>query len=306
MSRLRELKPRVSVGTLCSLFGKSRQAYHQFGGHSCKARMSEEIVLEIIGEIRSSMPRVGGRKLHMMINDGLPPELRVGRDALFDILYRHDLLVKQRVRRVRTTFSNHWMRKYPNIIKGIRPSRPNQIWVADITYIRTENSWVYLHLVTDAYSKMIVGWCVGPTLEARYTISALKMALKNNSDGLKGLIHHSDRGCQYCSEGYVKLLQDNGILISMCETGDPKENAVAERVNGILKMEWLNHETFRDINEVTRKVKDVVNIYNNNRPHLSLNYKTPQYVRDNPDTDVRPRWRNYYPQADISNEVTIS
>lgn len=132
------------------------------------------------------------------------------------------------------------MRKYPNIINGLKPSRPNQIWAADITYVRTENGWAYLHLVTDAYSKMIVGWCVGDSLETKYTVSALNMALKDNKGKLKGLIHHSDRGNQYCSEKYVKLLQDNGILISMCETGDPKENAVAERVNGILKMEWLN------------------------------------------------------------------
>lgn len=306
MSRLRELKPKASIEKFCSLFGKSRQAYSQFRNRTCKLRLSEEIILEIVMEIRELMPRIGVRKLHRMINDMLPPELRIGRDALFDLMRIHDLLIGQRVRRVRTTCSDHWMRKYPNIIKDIRPSRPNQIWVADITYVKTDNGRVYLHLVTDAYSKMIVGWCVGATLEAKYTVAALKMALRDNKNKLKGLIHHSDRGCQYCCEKYVKLLQDNGIRISMCESGDPKENAVAERVNGILKMEWPNHERFSDLGEVKRMVEHVVNIYNNNRPHLSLDYMTPKYVHDNPDATVNIRWRNYYPQASLSNTVTIS
>ena len=304
MSRLRELKSGVSVDKLCSLFGKTRQAYSQSINRTCKLRLSEEIILEIIIEIRTMMPRIGVRKLHKIINDRLPPELRIGRDALFDLMYRYDLLIQQRVRRVRTTYSDHWMRKYPNIINGLKPSRPNQIWAADITYVRTENGWVYLHLVTDAYSKMIVGWCVGDSLESKYTVSALKMALKDNKGKLKGLIHHSDRGCQYCSEKYVKLLQDNGILISMCETGDPKENAVAERVNGILKMEWLNNEKYCNIDEVKKRVSEVVYIYNNKRPHLSLNYMTPKYVHENPDACIRPCWRNYYPKA--SQRVTVA
>lgn len=301
MSILRGLKPRVKVETLCSLFGKSRQAYYQCIDYAYKAKASEEIVLEIVTEIRESMPKAGGRKLYVMINEILPQEMRIGRDALFDILDRYNLKIHRRNRRVRTTYSNHWMRKYPNIIKGIKPTGPNQIWVADITYIHTECGWAYLHLVTDAYSRMIVGWCVGDSLEARYTIEALKMALRNNRGNTVGLIHHSDRGCQYCSERYVKLLQDKNILISMCETGDPKENAIAERVNGILKTEWLNDERFENINEVTSRVNDVVDIYNTQRRHMSLGYRTPMEIHMNPMIEIKRCWKNRY----ASNETCI-
>lgn len=299
MSVLRDIKPQIKVETLCSLFGKSRQSYYQYGSYSYKVRASEEIILEIVMEIRRQMPKVGGRKLHVMINEKLPPEMKIGRDSLFDILDRYNLKIHRRIRRVRTTYSDHWMRKYPNKIRGVIPMRANQIWVADITYIQTGRGWVYLHLLTDAYSRMIVGSCVGDSLESKYTIESLKMALKGNRVVQGGLIHHSDRGCQYCCERYVKLLQDENIQISMCETGDPRENAIAERVNGILKMEWLNHERFKDINDASARVKEVVKIYNTQRRHMSLDYRTPEEVHSNPGLKIKRRWNNNYAMTKV-------
>lgn len=169
----------------------------------------------------------------------------------------------------------------------------NQVWVSDITYIETDQGFVYLHLVTDDYSKKIMGWCLSTSLHAEYTIEALRMAIRNAGCDLTGLIHHSDRGCQYCCEKYVKLLQDNNIRISMTQDGNPRDNAIAERVNGILKMEWLYDNHFADFEDTYKRVGVVINLYNNRRPHLSLNYKTPTEVYM--ETGVQQRvWKNYY------------
>lgn len=278
---------------LCGLFGKTRQAYYQKQEYVYREAVSEGIILNKIAEIRRDMPRIGGRKLWKTINEEMPADIAIGRDALFDLLDRHGLKVSMRKRRARTTFSYSWMHRWPNLIRDVVPTAANQIWVSDITYIGKEKDFVYLHLVTDMYSKRIMGWCVSPTLHADYTLSALKMAIRNAGCRLDGLIHHSDRGCQYCCDRYVKELHDNNILISMTESGDPLENAVAERVNGILKMEWLNYESFLDVRDVRARVAEIVNIYNSKRKHLSLGYRTPDQAYGM-HGEMDRRWKNYF------------
>ena len=262
---------------MCGLFGKTRQAYYRHLNYKYVEMATEEIVLSLVYEYRSEMGRIGCRKLQHLINSRLPEDIKVGRDALYSLLERNSLLHKRRRKSVRTTWSNHWMHKYPNLITGVIPTASNQIWVSDITYIETVNDgFMYLHLVTDLYSRKIMGWCLSPTLHAEYTLKALEMAIRNAGCCLTGLIHHSDRGCQYCCERYVSLLKSSGILISMTQSGDPLENAVAERVNGIIKNEWLMHENIIDGNIALKRISEIVNIYNNIRPHASLNYLTPE------------------------------
>ena len=201
-----------------------------------------------------------------------------GRDAFIEILRKHGLMVHLRRRKhYKTTDSNHHYRKYPNLIKDIIPMRPNEIWVADITYVETDEGVCYLSLITDAYSHKIVGWAVGPTLETIYPLEALKMALATIDDETASrLIHHSDRGCQYCSDAYVAELKKYGISISMTQSGDPLENAVAERANGILKTEWLYKMTIATRDEGRSVLERIIGFYNTQRPHMSIGMQTPE------------------------------
>ena len=290
---------------MCGLFGKTRQAYYRHLNYKYVEMATEEIVLSLVYEYRSEMGRIGCRKLQHLINSRLPEDIKVGRDALYTLLERNSLLHKRRRKSVRTTWSNHWMHKYPNLITGVIPTASNQIWVSDITYIETVNDgFMYLHLVTDLYSRKIMGWCLSPTLHAEYTLKALEMAIRNAGCCLTGLIHHSDRGCQYCCERYVSLLKSSGILISMTQSGDPLENAVAERVNGIIKNEWLMHENIIDGNIALKRISEIVNIYNNIRPHASLNYLTPEsaYTENG---ILERKWKNSYGRM-CDNEKMIT
>lgn len=250
-------------------------------------------MLQLVEKQRELMPKLGGRKLLEIIQPRLSVELSIGRDSFFDFLRRHGLLVGKPRRRVRTTYSNHWLRKYANLIKEFVPAKANQLWVSDITYVETVNGFVYLNLITDAYSRKIVGWTIGETLEAKYTIEALRMALKQLPKGTKGLIHHSDRGVQYCSGEYVKLLNKNHIQISMTENGDPRENAIAERVNGILKDEWLNQMKLESLEHAIGQLKRIIMIYNSYRPHASLDMKTPEYAHRQ-SGEMKKHWKTYY------------
>lgn len=281
---------------MCDLFGRSRQAYYQRNKYNYKEEVKEEILLQLVEKQRELMPKLGGRKLLELIQPRLPTELSIGRDSFFDFLRCHGLLVGKRRRRVKTTYSNHWLRKYPNLIKEFVPTRSNQLWVSDITYVETVSGFVYLNLITDAYSRKIVGWAIGETLEAKYTIEALKMALKQIPKGTEGLIHHSDRGVQYCCGDYVKILNKNHVQISMTENGDPRENAIAERVNGILKDEWLNQIRLKSIEEAIKELKRIVLIYNSCRPHSSLDMKTPEYAHSQSGV-FKKRWKTYYKTA---------
>ena len=296
------MHPKISVETICALFGKTRQAYYQRLSYSYQENAEESIVLDLIAELRREMGKMGGRKLWHEINRVYPGA--ISRDKLFDILDRHHLKVNRRKRAVRTTWSASWLHQFPNLVKDLVMTAANQVWVSDITYIETESGFVYLHLVTDAYSKKIMGWCLSPSLHAEATIKALQMAIRAAGCDLTGLIHHSDRGCQYCCEKYVKLLQDNGVLISMTQDGDPRDNAIAERVNGILKTEWLYGDHFKGFPDAYVRVAQVINLYNNKRPHLSLNYQTPAQAYLETGAQVRV-WKNYYKSNKPEEVATI-
>lgn len=225
--------------------------------------------------VRSQMPRIGTRKLYYLLKeDFLREGIVIGRDRLFDILREEGLLIVRKKKHTRTTDSSHWMRKYPNLIKGLRLRRPEQVWVADITYLTISDRYCYLHLITDAYSKRIMGYCISENLAATQTLKALQMALKSRQ--YQGsLIHHSDRGLQYCSSSYITTLKNNTIRISMTEDGSPYDNAIAERVNGILKDEFGLDETFSDHQQLQLQVTQSIEIYNKNRPHQSNHMLTP-------------------------------
>ena len=220
-------------------------------------------------------------------------QIKMGRDALFDLLAANQLLIRRRTRRVSTTYSAHWLRKYPNLIRGFVADRINQLWVSDITYWRFQDKFLYISFVTDVFSHKIVGCHLGESLEAESSIHALQMALGQLKQPVGGLIHHSDRGIQYCCKEYVKLLQDHNIAISMTENGDPLENALAERINGIIKGEYLDCYEVNSIQEANELLSQVVNLYNQERPHMSIGNKTPEEIHQtNQKTDRL--WKNYY------------
>ena len=230
----------------------------------------------MIKEKRKILSRLGTRKLHHLIKEELVQEsLKCGRDKLFTYLREDDLLIKPKRRYVQTTDSKHWLRKYPNIIKNITITEPEQVWVTDITYIKTAEGNCYINMVTDAFSRKIMGYVIADNMETSSMIEAYKMALSNKIYKETSTIHHSDRGLQYCSKEYVKLSKSNNCLISMTENGDPYENALAERMNRIIKEEFGLGETLKTKQHSYQLIKEAVYLYNNYRPHLSLNYKTP-------------------------------
>lgn len=192
------------------------------------------------------------------------------------------LLRIKRRRHYKTTDSNHPFKRYPNLIRDKVFNAPNQAWAGDITYVETRDGVCYLSLITDLYSRKIVGWALGKTLQTIHCRSALQMALQTlrYPQDSKGLIHHFDRGCQYCSYDYVNELKSRGVRISMTESGDPLENAVAERVNGIIKSEWLYGVDIKNYEDCRGRVSRAIKAYNNLRPHMSLDYQTPSEIHD--------------------------
>jgi putative transposase len=224
------------------------------------------------------MPRIGTRKLYHMLTETLAEhKIKIGRDKLFDLLEEYELLVRRRKRKkVSTTDSNHPFRKYPNLVRELQVIRPNQLWVSDITYIRIADGFGYLSLITDAYSRRIVGYCLYPTLQKEGPVAALNMALSSlPATTADSLIHHSDRGRQYCCEAYINVLEKRKVTISMTEKGDPYENALAERMNKTLKEEFLLGNGFDNFELALATVIKAVNTYNTLRPHDSCNYLTP-------------------------------
>lgn len=220
----------------------------------------------------------------------------MGRDAFFELLRETGLLVRRKRYRARTTFSCHRFRKYPDLIKDLVPGRPEQLWVSDITYIRIRQDFAYLSLITDAYSRKIIGFSISHDLSTDSCLKALRMALATRLTG-RPLIHHSDRGTQYCSKAYTELLKRKGIDISMTQSGNPRDNAIAERVNGILKMELLK-ESYDSINIADQSVKQAISIYNTLRPHSSLDMTTPEKAHEMTGP-IRRRWQNYYPKIEM-------
>jgi transposase InsO family protein len=258
---------------LCGLFGNTRQAYYKKDTEIVKDLMQEDMIITMVKKIRESQPKIGGRKLFDMLSDVL--NMNGGRDAFFNILRDNKLLVRKRRTRVLTTNSFHWLRKYPNLIKELTVMMPNKLWVSDITYINVGNEFMYLFLITDAYSRKIIGWKLADTMEAKHGVEALEMAISQLPKDTNGLFHHSDRGVQYCSSKYVECLVKQGIEISMTESGDPRENAIAERVNGILKVEWLYDMELTSKEHATQAIAIIINTYNTERPHLSIGMLTP-------------------------------
>lgn len=280
--------------TLCGLFGYSRQSYYKRNDNEFAENAIEPLIVEKAREYRAENPGLGCAKLYLIIKrlfegTGCMP----GRDAFIEILRKHGLMVHRRRRRhYRTTDSNHNFRKYPNLIKGIIPMRPNEIWASDITYVETDEGVCYLSLITDLYSHKIVGWDVGPTLETVYPLGALRMALATIDDETASrLIHHSDRGCQYCSGAYVSELKKRGVSISMTQSGDPLENAVAERANGILKTEWLYKMNIATRKECKTVLKRIIGFYNTRRPHMSIGMQTPEVAHTQSGAQRRC-WKN--------------
>jgi transposase InsO family protein len=286
----------ISLANLCSWFGLTRQAYYQSKNRVEKDLIEQEILLDKIGDIRKDHKRLGGRKLFFKLETFMHEHnIKMGRDAFFDLLRDNKLLIKQRKRHHVTTNSNHWMKKYPNLIKDIEPLGPNHVWVSDITYWKTKGGHYYISFITDAYSRKIVGYHVADTMEAIESATALKMAIKTLKISAEGLIHHSDRGSQYCSSMYVKMLKKEGIKISMTENGDPLENAIAERMNGIIKGEYLFDYLIKTLLNAKEVLKSVVKLYNEDRPHSSIGNAVPSQVHNN-DTDIEIKrlWKNYY------------
>ena len=243
---------------------------------------------------RKAHPRMGVRKIYFMIKEDMDRmNIKMGRDALFDFMASEHMLVQRRKRKHITTNSNHWYRKYPNLIREIIPDGPNQIWVSDITYVKTPREFLYLFLITDAYSKKILGYRLAKNLDSVHAVNSLQDAIKNNSQPISGLIHHSDRGIQYCSKEYTDLLNKHSISISMTENGDPLENAIAERINGILKDEYLNDEITKQGDLIEEKLKKVIEKYNKLRPHLSCDMLTPELAH-NSKGSLKRKWKNYY------------
>jgi transposase InsO family protein len=249
-----------------------------YKGHRVRQRraIDEAAVVELVKRERRIQPKLGGRKLLVVVGRALEDMgIRIGRDRFFELLRDQGLLIA-RTRRggPRTTDARHRFRTYPNLIRGLELTGPHQAWVSDITYVRTEEGWVYVYLISDAYSRKIVGHVTGDTLEARWNVRALGMAVAQLPRGAHP-IHHSDRGIQYCCDEYVEALESLWIRISMTEEDHCYENAMAERVNGILKQEYGLGETLKTRREAREALEEGVRLFNERRPHVSLGYETP-------------------------------
>ncbi len=267
----------MSIQELCRMFGKSRQAYYAAQCRRDRKRVDEELVIHHILERRKMQPKEGTRKLYHNLKPIFKVEgVKIGRDKLFDLIRRNNLLVKKKKRSKRTTNSDHPFYKYPNLIKNKVVDRSETVWVCDITYLPFKSSFAYLSLVTDLYSHKIVGYCLHHDLKTEGALKAIKAALKQRQYPERKLIHHSDKGIQYCCHRYTKTLKSWGVEISMAEAGNPYENAVAERINGILKNEFsLDYARWISIKDLKKAVDDAVWIYNHIRSHASCDYKTP-------------------------------
>ncbi|WP_394798200.1 IS3 family transposase [Chryseobacterium indologenes] len=265
----------ISISRLCRLFGISRQAIYQSKQRFLAREHELQKVKILVQEIRMQLPKLGTRKLYYLLKERLVKEgIKIGRDALFAYLKREDMLIRVQRKYIKTTFSKHWLRKHPNLLKELEVNEAEQAFVSDITYLKTRESTCYLSLVTDAYSRKIMGYSLSSNMNTENVAKALRMAIKNRRLNTP-LIHHSDRGLQYCSDYYQKILTKNKIRTSMTDGYDCYQNALAERINGILKQEFLFCKT-NNMNDLNSLVKESIYLYNNKRPHLSLNMETPE------------------------------
>ena len=298
----------LAIALVVRLFGHCRQAFYQSRADIEKEKGHERKAIEAVREIRQEDPGIGGYKLWLMLIDMFGRAIVPGRDRFFVLLRRKGLMLPKPKPR-HTTNSNHRYHKYKNLIKGIVLTAANQLWVADITYIALAGCDVcYLHLITDAYSHKIVGWALARTLKAAITMQALRMAIEQavamkGSEVLTGLIHHSDRGVQYCCDAYVAMLKAYGISISMTENYKPTDNAVAERTNGIIKVECVyRQKCFNSFEHACRVIERYIHFYNYRRLHMSIGYKVPA-VAHLEQGEQKKMWKNkIYPPKSATNE----
>ena len=263
------------MSAVCQRLGTSRAAYYKRARVLAHRRACDMLVSALVMGQRREMPRLGGRKLYHLLGGQLAGHgVRMGRDRLFAWLRSRGLLVEPKKRYCRTTHSSHRFRVYTDLVKGRPAARPDQVWVSDITYLRTREGFCYLALVTDAYSRKVVGWDVSRSLELEGCMRAVAMACAGREGG-HGTVHHSDRGTQYCSHAYTGYLRENGIAISMGEAGNCYDNAMAERVNGILKGEFNLDRTFFDLRSARRATQQAIQTYNDKRPHMALDMRKP-------------------------------
>ncbi len=290
-----------SLARLCSLSGKSRQSYYKRSLVQEEKPLKEELIVQQVIGYRRLQPRIGGKKLFILMRPFIKHhQLKIGRDAFITVLRQYGLLNKRRRGKPQTTDSNHWMKKYPDLIKEWVPTASDQLWVSDITYLELCDEDAFLSLVTDAYSRKIVGFHVSKSLKAEGCILALQMAISGRSN-INGLIHHSDRGVQYCCGDYINALKSCEIAVSMTQSGNPRDNAIAERVNGILKMELLE-PVFVDLDTARAAVTQAVNTYNYLRPHSSISMLTPALVHGRT-LKLKRHWKNCF-KKNLTKEGT--
>jgi len=266
----------VGLGKLCRLFGKSRQAFYDHSWRRDDEGMQVALIIDLVRSVRKTLPKVGTAKLlYMLKEDFSAHKILIGRDSFFKLLRKHDLLVKRKKRFVRTTMSNHHFKKWPDLTESISITAIEQLWVSDITYLTTQNGFIYLSLITDVYSRKIVGYHLSQYLKAQGCLIALHKAISSLRVDAT-VIHHSDRGIQYCCDAYIETLQNNNIAVSMTQSGSPYDNAIAERINGILKTELNLDKSFVNYSTAIPVVHQAIDAYNRLRPHMSCGNLTPE------------------------------
>ncbi len=293
----------MNITHFCKLFGISRQGYYQRIKRYKKAQEIQKQIVEMVKKKRKRHKRKGGKKVHGELKSEFQAAgIKCGRDKFFDILREENMLIKYRKRFVKTTQSKHMFFKYPNLIKDLEINRAEQVFVGDITYIWTKQGYLYLFLLTDAYSKQIMGWELSNNLRTINAIKALQMAIANRKYPDRALIHHSDRGLQYCNPAYIEVLEQNGIQPSMTTKYDPYENAIAERVNGILKTEYEIGDGFVGQKDAKREIKFAIWLYNTDRPHMSCHGLTP-VVAHRVENYKLKKWSRKFVSRDMSLET---
>lgn len=295
---MKERKPGTNLAQLTGLLGFTRQAYYQYFRNQQELKMEHHLILEQVMQLRKSNPVMGTRKLYWLLQDFMKEhQIKMGRDALFNLMADNYMLIRRRRRRsMLTTDSRHWLKRYPNLIRGLEVARPDQVWVSDITYLKTKQGYVYISFLTDVFSHKIMGYNLAGNLETINTLKALQMAIDvtlAQGKSLEGLIHHSDQGFQYCSSQYVNELKKYGIQISMSDKGEPLQNPIAERVNGIIKNEYLFFKNLDNKLTSMQSLHEAVHTYNTVRPHLSCNMLTPEKAHQIGQS-MKKLWKNYY------------
>jgi putative transposase len=290
-----------SLQSLCGLFGYSRQAFYKQQRLLLIEQSRDGLILQQVLHIRKDQPRCGTRKLLVMLQPFFKKQdIQIGRDIFFQLLAKNKLLIRKRKRSTHTTNSKHFFYRYPNLVAHFTPLHAHELWVADITYIPMKERFAYLYLITDAYSRKIVGFHVSDDMRVSSAIVALQKAIDQKPvDAI--VIHHSDRGLQYCSKDYVALLKTNHAHISMTQNGDPYENAMAERVNGILKSELIS-DSYTDLKAAMQHIARCITVYNYRRVHSSLNWQIPDNVHTQQGPQIK-KWKNYYKAKKLKQQA---